>query len=567
MPSAWNEACRIVGELVVKLGLDEALKVIPVAKVVVLLEEWVDSLTPEQKQVRVLSFSSDPEKRINIPRSKIPEEFKKNPHFRKHFSQIMANYYRHFLWSGRKKTGANPTAIPPDALRIDDGGGFKGKILVTDCSGWGDIATEIGGDFGQWLREWLEEKGAPVVMLEHENVIRPIWEDTLRTEKDIILIAHMGHGNYTTVTGWNLNVLAKVGKYDPELYKGRGGSWLSCEMGRDLLPDFIRNGMAVGDGYAEIYYFYWGGKRPYREDPYSRSFLWTHWATVRYLALSYTYKEAFDKTNDLYQLEARKWAETDPDVAGTLLYDMAIHVLRGDSGFRIRELKRVKTSITLDVNPISETKKDKRVITWILSGKLTAEDGRVMSEMPIDCWVGDVVKTVFTNKNARYLAEIVKEYPLDDVEEDCKAVFGGAIGDRKLYEPCKAEKHVEVPFEKEKTWFEISDVWGEWGGLTPVILHLRGRLMSKSGAVPKAKVWFTMSLDSWFSRTSYTFTSEKGEVEIDAMFWLNPLSYHTWLAWLLGCNASVELWYDGDTARRPCKATAKTRVPPIWKFW
>lgn len=206
------------------------------------------------------------------------------------------------------------------------------KILVTDTSDWGDMATRICGSFWQKFKEWLDGQGIESVFLEHANAQRPKWDEALATEP-IIFISHSGHGNYTTVTGYNENVLAEVGKYDPGLYKGLGLSFLSCQCEKKLIKDMVEKGCVFGNGYSETYAFYYGEAEPPCEDELAKAFIDSHLLGDRLLFEGKTGAEAFQAVNDEYTRQAQIWQPKSPDVAALLLYDRDIHAYDGNGSW------------------------------------------------------------------------------------------------------------------------------------------------------------------------------------------------------------------------------------------
>ena len=68
---------------------------------------------------------------------------------------------------------------------------------------------------------------------------------------DLLII--MGHGQPEFVTGQNESKLLRVGDYDPQEIKGKVIKLLSCQAGRVLGPDLVRNGAAAVLAYTDDY--------------------------------------------------------------------------------------------------------------------------------------------------------------------------------------------------------------------------------------------------------------------------------------------------------------------------
>jgi len=65
------------------------------------------------------------------------------------------------------------------------------------------------------------------------------------------LLVMVGHGAPTLITGQNEVVLLEVGQYNPSLIRGKVIKLISCESGRNLGPDLIKNGALSVQGYTE----------------------------------------------------------------------------------------------------------------------------------------------------------------------------------------------------------------------------------------------------------------------------------------------------------------------------
>ncbi len=67
------------------------------------------------------------------------------------------------------------------------------------------------------------------------------------------LIIGTGHGDASSFTGQNENVILEVGKYNPVEVNGKVIKLLSCKTGKLLGPDLIENGAAAFLGYKDDY--------------------------------------------------------------------------------------------------------------------------------------------------------------------------------------------------------------------------------------------------------------------------------------------------------------------------
>ena len=71
----------------------------------------------------------------------------------------------------------------------------------------------------------------------------------------VVYITGVGHGSYNTYTGHYYDPIFQVGNYSAAEAKGKIVHFLSCETGRDLGPDFVKNGCLAYFGYDEDFVF------------------------------------------------------------------------------------------------------------------------------------------------------------------------------------------------------------------------------------------------------------------------------------------------------------------------
>lgn len=70
-----------------------------------------------------------------------------------------------------------------------------------------------------------------------------------------VYITGVGHGSYDTYTGHWYDPVFRIGNYDAHESTGKIVHLLSCQTGRDLGPDFVRNGCLAYFGYDEDFVF------------------------------------------------------------------------------------------------------------------------------------------------------------------------------------------------------------------------------------------------------------------------------------------------------------------------
>jgi len=539
--------------LVLKL---QKLDFADVKQIVVETKKWVESLSEEEKKAKIIGISASGT--IVLTREEIPDMLEKDPKFRAFWIKSLKEYYDFFLGGeGRGvKRGARRQGRELLSFRFKIPEEFK--ILLTDCSDWGDTATWIAGAFYRELMAWAEDIGYKVIKLMHEEVVRDTWDATLVNNPDIVLISHCGHGNYTTVTGYNLSVLAKVGEYNPELYKGKVASWLSCEMGKKLLSDMVDKGLVAGDGYEEVYYFWYQGKEPPNEDPYAKSFIGTHLNTTRLLLLGHTYKEAFEETNRLYEQEAMYWREHGaPDVAATLLYDRSIHVLKGDPNWCLPILEEVPVEITLNVDYRVWEEAEERIVLWSVYGEVRSSEGP-MSDVSVLVRVGEESYKVKTDEEGKYSFKVKIKYPPRDIEEHINVKFDGCIRDRKRYLPSENSKVVKIPLEKVLTEIEILKTGYKKLAFDNYEYIVKAQLKEKDGRPLSGRSIFLEVEDDCGSVCT---TNAQGVCTNSATCWIE--FWKALWAWLFGRKVKFVVRFAGDATHLGCVAEGYIKVKGI----
>lgn len=72
-----------------------------------------------------------------------------------------------------------------------------------------------------------------------------------------VYLSGVGHGNYTTFTGYLNDPILQVGAYDPAEVKGKSIHFLSCQTAGQLGPDTVANGAKSYAGYSENFILQW----------------------------------------------------------------------------------------------------------------------------------------------------------------------------------------------------------------------------------------------------------------------------------------------------------------------
>ena len=183
-----------------------------------------------------------------------------------------------------------------------------------------DLATrEAHPYFAQFAEEVSKLGEYEVVTLYGPDANREnYWREF---ERGVTLFFGVGHGNYTTFTLYNKEIVSTV--CDVPKVEGTVGLWLSCEMGRDLLPDMVRKGLWAGIGWKEVYVFTTNA---------TDDFIGTlRDAMIKYCSGElWRISDAFEYIKQRYTEAAERWREENELVAEWLEWDRDNAVLEGD---------------------------------------------------------------------------------------------------------------------------------------------------------------------------------------------------------------------------------------------
>jgi len=166
---------------------------------------------------------------------------------------------------------------------------------------------------------------------------RPLYE--LLLESDFSF--GVGHGSATTFTGGLQQPLLtseERGHYRKEAVEGGAFKYLSCLLGKELLPDLVKNGDALlCQGYRKTYSFMNDPRffvKP-ENDATLALFFEGYSESVKALLNGATNEEACELERNVYLRNSRR--TTDPEIRDLLLREAAILDFWGDSNARIVE--------------------------------------------------------------------------------------------------------------------------------------------------------------------------------------------------------------------------------------
>ena len=219
------------------------------------------------------------------------------------------------------------------------------KILsfnrVLGGSGNFDMATT----YGQYYIENYSIKVAEKVGLSVERVYGDDFFPSTFYLKvkdfDPKFLTLCGHGNSSTFTGQNEEVIIKVGDEEGAKYwKGRVVNFLSCEVGQELVPWLVSHGLRSAMAYDDIYYFL--ADPTNFPDGYAEWFFDAHFTFDVKLYEGHNVRVAHQFTLDKYQENIERAPE---ECRPYLYHDMRCCKTYGDKNARIVTLALLELTI------------------------------------------------------------------------------------------------------------------------------------------------------------------------------------------------------------------------------
>lgn len=577
------EASYEVFKNILKLGDQEkSLEKVDVKKIYNLLKRWRDNLPKDQLEWTLVLLLADGRK-LEIKNKDIPEEFKRNPEFRRYYLKFLASFGRFLHKKGFFNIGlGNPAPKPINSgekvitepkepkpkYDCPNVTGYKGKILITSPygDGWDDKACYIGGDFMKELYEWGVKCGLPVELWEGKQVVKSNWDKAVKS-KDYIFISHLGHGNYNMITGWKLKILEWTRTLKKDFYKGLGASFLSCEMGKILLHQMVKiGGLIAGDGYTEVFAFYYRNTDPPRADEIAGSFLRTHLNTTYRMLQGYLFRDAFRDTNKLYEAWIEWWLMLGySSVALVMSHDLDVHVKYGDDFFVIADKDRVETEIDADIKVDVKNIRFYRRLTALIEGKVKIKgtnqlvtSGQVL--IRIGRW-----STTIDVKDGTFKTIFEKTYPLDDIHEEVELYYNGGTDKLRVFLPSETKKEINVPFKAEETRIIVTDYKAEKYGFPWLRFKATGKVVgNETGEVPDAQVAMWAKLPAYgLGWSEIGFTDKEGVFRIAKIGRIGSI-FKAILIWLFGTDVELGFEFPGDPSHKRTKTTVKTKIKGIF---
>lgn len=197
-----------------------------------------------------------------------------------------------------------------------------------------DLPTRSASGF---LLRWVAPRLGPVHLLSFLD--RRGTFELFAPQSDIII--GMGHGEPDAFTGQNEVIILEVGKYDPKEVEGKVIKLLSCQTGRELGPDVIKNGALSFSGYTADYVWVMDADMvftPWADEMAAKS-LMPVMDSINALLDGETTQTAFDLELEGYSRNAE--LEEDDLIRSCLKFNRKNAILLGDAQARVRARPRI----------------------------------------------------------------------------------------------------------------------------------------------------------------------------------------------------------------------------------
>jgi len=201
-----------------------------------------------------------------------------------------------------------------------------------------ETATHYGAAWLGEIRRIAEDLGHTVVDLHGDDATPENFFDAMDNFKPDLVIA-MGHGNPTTFTGQDAEIVMRACEND-QVMMGSQGYFLSCLMGQELAPSMNeKDARAVAAYIAE---FTWVIHPDYRdrplEDPYAYPFMRAVVEPCGRLLAGASWREWYDAQIEMFNLGVREWFESEdpmaPQIVAALEHDRDSLIVYGETAIR-----------------------------------------------------------------------------------------------------------------------------------------------------------------------------------------------------------------------------------------
>lgn len=187
-----------------------------------------------------------------------------------------------------------------------------------------DEVTRYGFAFRvrRYVAPYLKQKFTNVIQLLKNGANRARFRQAC-SDMRVTFLTGLGHGNATTYTGQNDEVLWQVSSYNPSEAAGKKIHLLSCSTAKQLGSDLVRNKAIVYFGYSESFVFVMSRQRyddPLRDDR-ADAFFKCDSEIDRQIADGSPPSNVYQAAYNLYTAKIDEWAEKDSEVASWLLHN------------------------------------------------------------------------------------------------------------------------------------------------------------------------------------------------------------------------------------------------------
>jgi len=250
------------------------------------------------------------------------------PGFRKFQRKIVAEIEE----ARRKLEGSTPS--PPEVERVKPP---EVKVDVLYASSDYGPVTHAGTLWHDtFCIPEMERLGYGIKHLRDPLAQRPAYDMLLNSD----FTTGCGHGGPDVYTGGLQQPLLELGKrkYDEEAIQGMGFKYLSCLLGKKLLPQLVEDGAKLAQGYEKSYAMTWDPKYAFTKpenDPILRLFFLPYVRSVIGLLNGMSNKEAFELERKQYLVNAER-AE-DPEIRDLLIRESNVMVMFGDPNAKVVE--------------------------------------------------------------------------------------------------------------------------------------------------------------------------------------------------------------------------------------